>query len=354
MTTSPHTVLHVLGTGEESGTAIANVVTGLAKHMDASRYSFSAFFLNSDGPLRADLDKAGVTVVTGQWTGGWRDPAGARRFASMIRSTRCSIVHFHAGGMSARAAVKSVSRARVIAHFHSLAREADYTNPRNRRAPFTDLIVANSRATADTFRDKEVMIIPPGVDVRPATNRRHRSATVVVGVAARLVRVKRIDDLIDAMRIAIPAAPTLRLEIAGTGPDEPRLREKAEAMGLGKNVRFLRWRRDVRTLMERWDIYAQPSLAEGFGLAVLEAMATGLPVVASNAGGLAELVLHDRTGFLVPPRDPRAIANRLVQLARDHNARDMLGMAGRERAARSFTLELQAERMTDAYERVLA
>lgn len=349
---SPHTVLHVLGTGEESGTAIANVVMGLAAHMDPARYSFSAFFLNSDGPLRADLDKAGVTIVDGHWTGGWRDPGGARRFAGMIRSSRSSIVHFHAGGMSARAAVKTVSRAAVIAHFHSLAREADYTNPHKRRAPFADLVIANSRATADTFRDDDVVVVPPGVDVRPETNRRHRSATVVIGVAARLVRVKRIDDLIDAMRIALVEAPTLRLEIAGTGPDEARLREKAK--GLGETVRFLRWRRDVRTLMERWDIYAQPSLAEGFGLAVLEAMATGLPVVASNTGGLAELVLHDRTGFLVPPRDPRAIANRLVQLARDHHARDMLGMAGRERAARSFTLEQQAERMNEAYERVLA
>lgn len=348
------TVLHVLGTGDESGTAIANVVIGLAKYMDSSRYSFSAFFLNSDGPLRADLDRAGVSIVDGHWSGGWRDPGGARRFAGMVRSARFSIVHFHAGGLSARAAVKSVSRAGVVAHFHSLAREADYAQPRKRRAPFADLIIANSKATADTFHSEDVVIIPPGVDARPATNRRHRSATVVVGIAARLVKVKRVDDLIDAMRIAIIAAPTLRLEIAGTGPDEPRLREKAAAMGLGKNVRFLRWRRDVRVLMERWDIYAQPSLAEGFGLAVLEAMASGLPVVASNAGGLAELVLHDRTGYLVPPGDARAIANRLVQLARDHHTREALGMAGRERAARSFTLEHQAERMGDAYERVLA
>ena len=354
MTAQPHMVLHVLGTGEESGTAIANVVIGLAKHMDPERYAFAACFLNSDGPLGAELAKAGINVLNCVWTGGWRDPAGARRFASMLRSMRCSIVHFHAGGLSARSAVRTVSRAGIVAHFHSLAREADYTRPRKRRAPFADIVIANSKATADTFRRSDVVVIPPGVDIRPAPTRKHQGATVIVGVAARLVKVKRIDDLLDAMRIAVTNAPTLRLEIAGTGPDEPRLREKTETLGLTKMVRFLHWRRDVRTVMERWDVYAQPSLAEGFGLAVLEAMAAGLPVVASNAGGLAELVLHERTGYLVPPRDPRSIANRLVQLARDHHARETLGNAGRERAARSFTLEQQAERMKNAYERVLA
>jgi glycosyltransferase involved in cell wall biosynthesis len=119
-------------------------------------------------------------------------------------------------------------------------------------------------------------------------------------------------------------------------------------------VTFLGWIDDVESVMSHWDIVAQPSLAEGLGISALQAMALGIPVVASDVGGLREIITNDVTGFLVPPSDAQRLALRIADLARDAGLRQRIGEAARAHAAANFSLERESRAIQSAYERLLA
>jgi glycosyltransferase involved in cell wall biosynthesis len=103
-----------------------------------------------------------------------------------------------------------------------------------------------------------------------------------------------------------------------------------------------------------WDVYVQPSLGEPFGIAALEAMAAGLPVVATSAGGLPELVEHGRTGWLIPPCDPSALADRLRSLLIDPGERHRMGIAGHVRARRAFSIDRMIGSISAIYDELLS
>jgi glycosyltransferase involved in cell wall biosynthesis len=167
-------------------------------------------------------------------------------------------------------------------------------------------------------------------------------------VVAALIPRKGIDVLIEA--VARLARDDLHpaLWIAGSGPLRPALERQAAARGLDGRVRFLGQRDDVRDLLHACDVFVLPSRHEGLGVAALEAMALGRPIVASRVGGLAEAVVHEETGLLVPPEHPVALQWALARLVRDPELRARLGRNGPRRVARSF----RAERMVDDYERL--
>jgi glycosyltransferase involved in cell wall biosynthesis len=166
--------------------------------------------------------------------------------------------------------------------------------------------------------------------------------------------VKGIACLIAAMSMLRDDFPDMRLEIAGDGPEMAGLAQAAMAAGVSDRVTFLGWIDDVESVMSHWDIVAQPSLAEGLGISALQAMALGIPVVASDVGGLREIITNDVTGFLVPPSDAQRLALRIADLARDAGLRQRIGEAARAHAAANFSLERESRAIQSAYERLLA
>jgi glycosyltransferase involved in cell wall biosynthesis len=170
---------------------------------------------------------------------------------------------------------------------------------------------------------------------------------VALTVAA-LFEVKAHADLIDAAAIVLRAHPDVHFLFAGEGPLEPELRNRAERQGVAKRVRFLGFRRDVPELLAASDVYVLPSHSEGLPVSVIEASAAGLPVVATDVGGTGEVVEQDRTGLLVPPRDPERLAAAIGRIVADREAARRLGAAGRERVRTRFGLE----RMIDDYRRL--
>lgn len=172
---------------------------------------------------------------------------------------------------------------------------------------------------------------------------------VALTVAA-LFEVKAHADLIDAAAIVLRAHPGTLFLFAGEGPLEGALKARAERLGVAKRVRFLGFRRDVPELLAASDVFVLPSHSEGLPVSVIEASAAGLPVVATAVGGTGEVVEHDRTGLLVPARDPERLAAAIGRLAADPVAGRRLGAAGRERARGRFGLE----RMLADYRRLYA
>jgi glycosyltransferase involved in cell wall biosynthesis len=175
----------------------------------------------------------------------------------------------------------------------------------------------------------------------------------VVGAASRLVPIKGIVHLIRAVALLRPEFPDVRVEIAGSGPERGPLQQEVQALGLGDSVVFAGWQPDIWRWLAQLDIFVQPSLAEGFGMASLEAMAAGLPVLGTSVGGLPELIEHGRTGYVVRPAEPEALAARLRDLVQNADRRRTMGIAGQARAREHFSVERMTRSLTQIYDQLL-
>ena len=178
---------------------------------------------------------------------------------------------------------------------------------------------------------------------------------VAVAIASRLVPGKGHEVLIEAFAGAVHDVPGLRLLIAGTGPKEDALRTLAARRCPTGTTRFLGFVDDMRSFLAAADMLVFPTLpelSEGFGLAALEAMAAGLPVVASTVGSLPEVVDAGRTGLLAQPGSVDALREAITCLARDNALREQLGRNGLIRAREAFGLDAMVSRTLAVYEEV--
>jgi glycosyltransferase involved in cell wall biosynthesis len=179
----------------------------------------------------------------------------------------------------------------------------------------------------------DLLALPPsGGGLREALDL--RPDHVVFGYIGRLVPIKGLPTLLEAFALALGRAPSARLVLVGDGPDRPALQEQVTALGLGPAVRFAGWRTDLPALYRTFDAVVLSSRNEGTPLAVIEAMAAGRPVVATSVGGVPDVVADGKTGMLVPPDDPRTLADALVALVDGPALRRSLGAAGRQAVGR--------------------
>ncbi len=170
----------------------------------------------------------------------------------------------------------------------------------------------------------------------------------------RLIPIKGHLVLLRALRAARERVPDVRLEIAGRGPLERSLKAYARELGVGDLVDFVGHVVPPQTAIERATVVVVPSMGEGFGMVALEAMERARPVVAADVGGLSAIVRHGETGLLVPPADPAALADAIVELVADPARAAQLGEAGRRRALEHFTIERCVERTELVYRELLA
>ena len=182
---------------------------------------------------------------------------------------------------------------------------------------------------------QKLAVVPNGVDLErfaPAP-RSGDGAPVVVSVG-RLIMNKGLLDLIEAAALLRDADVAFELRLIGEGPQRAALEVAVQRHRLEERVRFLGRRDDVPELLGQSDVFVRPSLSEGMSLAVLEAMAAGLPVVASDVSGTRELIADGESGAIVPPGNPRRLASALRPLLEDHAGRRAMGQAARRRAER--------------------
>jgi glycosyltransferase involved in cell wall biosynthesis len=168
---------------------------------------------------------------------------------------------------------------------------------------------------------------------------------VIVG---RLCPEKDHATLLAAVSLVLRDAPDFRLLIAGDGPCKANLKQLSEQLRLTNHVQFLGTIRDVPALLKQARMVVLSSISEGVSLTLLEAMASGLPVVATRVGGTPEIVADNVNGLLVPPRDPAALAAALLRLHRDNDLAQRMGSSGRRQVERSF----DSRRMVARYEQL--
>jgi glycosyltransferase involved in cell wall biosynthesis len=216
---------------------------------------------------------------------------------------------------------------------------------------FAHTIVANSRAAADRLLlervpSRKVTVIPNGLDLDLFKEPAPRPVLRKVVVVANLRAEKGHEVLIDAAADVLRRFPDARFEIVGTGPELDRLVARSRAGDVANAFEFLGHREDVTARLMAADIFVLPSRSEAFPNSVLEAMAAGLPIVASGVGGIPELMDNGRTGLLVRPGDPKELADRLCDLMTDPARAATLGAAARAEARSCYSFD----RMVAAFE----
>jgi len=335
-------------------------VMGLVRELAAGGHR-STVAAHPDGPLARACAAAGVAVVPLRIANHFDVRAGL----ALRRLARgADVVHFHTARAHALAPLCRGRGARLV-----VTRRMDYVPAGGPYVRYlynhaVDAVIAISAGVRDALlrvgvRRERIRVVPSGIDAA--------AFAAPPGARARLRREWAIGD--DDVLIVVPGAlerrkghavllaaaaglgavlPRLRYVFCGDGREDDALRRAAA--GLDGVVRFAGFRRDMAACFAAADVVAMPSLQEGLGVAALEAMAAGRPVVGSRVGGLAEAVAHGETGLLVPPADAVALASALAQLARDADLRARLGAAGRARVLARYTSARMADGTLACYE----
>jgi glycosyltransferase involved in cell wall biosynthesis len=299
-------------------------------------------------------------------------PRAVARLARRLRRERVDVVHGHLpdATMAALAAGRLAhTPARVFTRHHfdenwalgtGAWALADVAMARQAAAVVVaSHAVRNHMLWRERLRDGvRIEVIPHGMEIGAEPDASAVDAVraelglegrYVAGAVARIAPAKGLEYLVDGFARFAAGRPDAVLVVVGAGDPEP-LRERAASLGVGGHVLFTGWRADAAAIMRTFDAFVHTPLTEAFGLVVIEAMAAQRLVIATNVGGIPEIVADERTGLLIPPADPGAIAHALERADSGEVDADALAGAARASVAGRFT----AERMVDGYERLYA
>jgi len=290
----------------------------------------------------------------------------AWRLAQAVKRYRIDILHAHTGHAHTMACLAKTfaRRGKVV-----VSRRIDLPptrHPINRwKYAAPDQIVAISNCIAGVMRDfgvapARLSVVYSGIDpsrfnVRPLPRAAlgvPEDAPLLANVAA-LVDHKDHATLLAAMPEVLRTIPVLRLVIAGEGASRPQLEAQTARLGIEHAVTLLGRRDDVPRLLRASDAFVLSSKGEGLGTSILDAMACELPVVATDAGGIPEMVAHEQTGFLVPAQDPGALAQAIIRVFQDRETARAVASGGYKLVHERFTVDRMVEGNLRVYEKVL-
>ncbi len=355
-----------LATGLGRGGAEAQVFL-LASGLKARGWEVRVVSLVPPGDFAGELGARGIPVDSLNVARGVPDPRALWRLARILREFGPGVLHAHMihANLLGRLVRLLAPVPLVVCTAHSL-REIGSRWFRTERAAFlayrlTDFLCDLTTQVSQeghrrylegrAARPDKLRFVPNGVDTeRFAPDSRLRSQVreglgipeeaFVWLAAGRLEEPKDYPTLMRAFARVAGERPGTRLLIAGQGSLEAELRGLAQALGLGDRVRFLGLRRDIPALMNAADAFALSSAWEGMPMVLLEAQAAGLPVVATDVGGVGEVVRPGASGFLVPPGDPEGLAAAMAAvMGLPEEARRGMGLKGRQWVKENFSIE---------------
>ena len=368
----PLRVLHVadkLAMGDSTVHGVTRCIALWVPRYDPARYAVSVYNFAGMDPGAEYLAGLGIRVA-----GVRRARVDPRLFGDLrgvVGRERIGLLHLHGyGATDIGRVVARIAGIPSIVHEHFI----DQRNPLPERAadlllrPLTTWAIAVSGAVRDfmvrrrAIPPDRVEVVPNGAALEAMADAPPRgtggalalraalgipATDAVVSIVGRLNPIKGHTYFLRAAKLVLGSAPDVTFLVVGDGELEAELRAEARALDLGRRVIFTGYREDVPALLQATDILAITSLSEGSPLNLFEAMAAGCAVAATRVGGIPELLDHERTGLIVPPADPEAIAGGLVRLIRDRDLRRRLGEAARDEATRRFDVR----RTVRAFER---
>jgi glycosyltransferase involved in cell wall biosynthesis len=360
-------VVEVLATGTSGGAQ--EHVYNLLTRIDHGRYDVSVVSLSPGSAVRK-LERAGIRVAVFDEPD---DAVAVGMLAAHLLTVCPDVVHNHmyraeVVGTKAALALERLGLRRpyVVSTVHSSrVRPLADREELRRLTPHMDRLVAVSRAIIAKIAEERgdavpVELIYNGVDLSrydhqgPCCSLRAEyglpADAQLVGVVARLEPEKGHATLLAAWPEVVRRCPTAYLLIVGEGSQRGPLEASARALGIADRVVFTGRRDDVPAVTAALDVAVLPSYREAQGLVVLEAMALGRPVVASNVGGIPEMIDDGVSGLLVPPEDPAALAAAIVRLLTDHPFADLLARRGHDLVHERFCVELMVRAIEDLYD----
>ena len=382
--TKPLRIAHVVHSLELGG--LENGVVNLLNKLNSAQFDHTLICLTRAGTFVERIQNKDVTLIE---LGG-----SAQRFrfplvklAGLFRQIEADIVHTRGwGAVDAVFAAKAAGVPAIIHGEHG--REWTDTRGRNWKRNQIRLIIGRLVKryviVSDFFRPwltnecrvkaDKIVYIPNGVDIQRfhpleeiapdgVTNFDVRSPSVqdlrrrlrlppegvLIGSVGRLDPVKDLPTLLDSFAALLPEFPESHLALVGDGPLRGQLEDQAKRLGIDHAVSWLGRRDDVPALLQCFDIFVQSSLFEGMSNTILEAMATGLPIIASDTGGNSDLVASGRNGLLFPVGDVSSLTGSIRHYLSDTVSRKIHALESRRRALSQFRMSLMADRYADLY-----
>ena len=373
------TIAHVLHRLYPAGAEV--LAADLARRLQ-NRFRFVFFCLDAIGPLGEVLAGEGFTVMNLARRPGV-DLSVARRLRRACRASRVDLLHAHqytpffyaalSRGLCRRPPILFTEHGRHYPDFRRAKRVLAnrFLLGRNDRVTAVGRFVKQALVDHEGIAAGRIEVVYNGVDparFAPPDAPARAAARAELGLEPQtpaLLQVARfhpVKDHATALRSLAALLPLLPpgpeesrpvLLLAGDGDGRAQAQTLAAALGVAQRVRFLGVRADVPRLMAAADLFLLTSLSEGVSVTLLEAMAAGLPVVATDVGGNSEVVIHGQTGLLAPRGDAAALAQHIAILLDDAARRDAMGHAGRERLLAQFSQQQMHDRYTKIYEQML-
>ena len=313
---------------------LQQVVLNLCRKIDKAKYDVSVLCLNKLGPLSAEVMESGIEVILLSRNNS-TDYFPYLRLAKIFRRKKVQVVHTHntqafIDSVVASSLFTSVRRIIHTDHARNFPDKKRYMFAEWFCSHFVDKIVGVSEHTSKNLQIYEkiklnkIETIPNGIDEtiyelsvdkallkeELGIAKNHR----LIGLGVRLCEQKGITYLLKALPGILKVHPNITLLIAGEGPLRELLELEAQLLGISSNISFIGVRTDMPRILKMLDLYVLPSIWEGLPMAILEAMAAGCPIIATNVGGNATAIKHRTNGSLIHPKDPNALEQEIIYL----------------------------------------
>ncbi|MBD3316696.1 MAG: glycosyltransferase [Chitinivibrionales bacterium] len=344
----------------------------LARHLDTDHFAVGLCILgNADTPLKHEFERVGMPVKSLNVANG-ASPLTVTRLADFLRREKPHVVHNYCLKTNIVGALAGRLAGIPVVISTELTKRDQAGSPAKRfrdlllypltRAAYhiSDAVVFVShhvkcewvgggqsnkyRIIHAPYNDRKISAIDPFIG-----KKRRQSDGVIIGNIARLSPEKGHEDLLRALPRVIEFYPNAKLRIVGGGPYEHYLKELCGRLKLERSVHFVGHKEDVAHELRQMTLFVHPSRSEGMGIAIVEAMMSGLPVIATNNGGIPEVITDGETGILVPPKDPMRLAEAILMILRKPDEARSMGVRAHRSARAGFHPGVFTKKHEDLY-----